>query len=81
MMDMVIRHDGKNWVVENDKLTLSAPTIDGIDEKVRTFMRQNELVKKGDKSKVRMLFDNSTIPQWIRQYGQHYFNRVIEVEG
>jgi len=27
-----------------------------------------------------MYFDNSTIPQWIRQYAQHYFNRIVEIE-
>ena len=26
---------------------------------------------------VRMTFDNSVIPQWIRQYSNHYFNRVV----
>lgn len=81
MIDMVIRHDGRNWVVEKGDLRLASPTLDGIDAEVREFVKREGLVKNGQKTEVRMLFDNSTIPQWIRQYAQHYFNRVLVVEG
>ncbi len=78
-MELVIRHDGKNWVVENDILKLFATSLDELDTKVSDEMKKKGMIKKGEKKKVLMLFDNSTIPQWIRQYAQHYFNRIIEI--
>jgi len=80
-MDFVIYHDGTNWCLTNDRLTLSSPTIKSLDAELIRILRQKGIVKVGEKKKVRMMFDNSTLPPVIRQYAQHYFNRVLEVEG
>ncbi|MCP3943683.1 MAG: hypothetical protein GY710_19695 [Desulfobacteraceae bacterium] len=81
MIELVIDHDGVNWNAKNEVLSVSSPTLDGLDLALEEQMRNKGLVKKGDKKKVFMAFDNSTIPQWIRQYAQHYFNRVVEISG
>jgi hypothetical protein len=80
-MECVITHDGKNWILENAILTLSAPTLEELDARMRDLLRRKGILKKGERAEVLMTFDNSTIPSWIRQYAQHYFNRVVEVEG
>jgi hypothetical protein len=77
----IIKHDGKCWVIENEHSTISAPTLEELDSKLRDYMKENGLLKKGEKAEVFMAFDNSTIPQWIRQYAQHYFNRIVAIEG
>jgi hypothetical protein len=79
--EYLIRHNGKSWVAENELCSLSASTLEELDLKVETHLRQTGLLKKGERMRVFMFFDNSTIPEWIRQYAQHYFNRVIEVKG
>jgi hypothetical protein len=79
--ELIIRHDGRCWVVESEYLKLSAPTLEELDSKVEKKMKEMGLVKEGEKLVVFMMFDNSTIPQWIRQYAQHYFNRILVVEG
>jgi len=81
IMDFVIYHDGKNWCLANDLLSVSASAIDALDAELTRVMRQQGLIKTGERKKVRMLFDNSTLPPVIRQYAQHYFNRVVEIEG
>ncbi|NOZ24927.1 MAG: hypothetical protein GXO94_02395 [Nitrospirae bacterium] len=80
-MELVIWHDGRNWVVKNERVTLAARTLDELDLEVERFLRAHGLVREGEMTEVFMTFDNSTIPQWIRQYSQHYFNRVLEVKG
>lgn len=80
-IEFSIIHNGSDWVIENQYLTLSSRTIEGLDIKVRALLRDRGLVQKGETAKVLMAFDNTTIPQWIRQYAQHYFNRIILVEG
>lgn len=81
MMEFVLTHDGKKWQVKNAFLSLSASSLRKLDERLGTVMREMGMIKKGEKARVFMGFDNSTIPQWIRQYSQHYFNRVVEIEG
>jgi len=77
----LIRHDGRCWVIENELGALAAPTLEELDSKVEHYLKEQGLLKKGEKAEVFMAFDNSTIPEWIRQYAQHYFNRIVEIEG
>ena len=77
----VITHDGKKWILNNKLFSVSAPTLEELDDKVRTLLKDRGIVAPGEKAEVLMLFDNSTIPSWIRPYAQHYFNRIVEVEG
>lgn len=80
-MDFVIYHDGRNWCLANDQLRVFAPAIDALDAELTRVMRQQGHIKAGERKKVRMLYDYSTLPPVIRQYAQHYFNRVVEIEG
>ena len=80
-LELSIRHTGQNWQVENEFLNLSAPTIDELDHLLKLLLIKEELLKKGETARIFMVYDNSTIPQWIRQYAQHYFNRILYIEG
>ena len=80
-LDFTIRFSDNSWIVENDSLKSSAPTLDELDINVKNLLLDKNIIKKGEKAKLFMAFDNSTIPEWIRQYAQHYFNRIVEVEG
>jgi len=81
MLEMVISHDGKNWVAVGDHLKISSPTLERLDQELEANLRSQGRLQAGQTTKVFMAFDNSTIPQWIRQYAQHYFNRIVEVRG
>jgi len=80
-MEFVISHDGRDWLARQGSVTLSAPTLEALDLEVAAFLRARRLIAKGEKAEVFMAFDNATIPQWIRQYAQHYFNRIVVIEG
>jgi hypothetical protein len=80
-IELTIWHSGQNWCAENELLSVAAPTLEELDQQVESLLKDNKIHKKGSKTRVLMLFDNSTIPQWIRQYAQHYFNRILEIEG
>lgn len=80
-MDFVIHHDGTDWCLRNEQIRLSAPDLSLLDERLRLVMRERGLIRTGETKKVRMMFDNATLPPVIRQYAQHYFNRVLEIEG
>ncbi|AEH44296.1 hypothetical protein Thein_0414 [Thermodesulfatator indicus DSM 15286] len=79
-LQATIWHDGKNWVVEAEGFKVEAPELDELDRKVaRTIKNNPDLASKNIK-RVNMYFDMMTIPQWMRQYMQHYFSRIIEIE-
>ena len=81
MLDFTLTHDGLNWIAKYNQLTAEANTLESLDQKIKNILRENKFVKSGETKRIRFVFDNSTIPQWIRQYSNHYFNRIIEVTG
>ncbi len=81
MIEVIISHNGQNWLVFHQQFTAEALTLEKLDAEVENKLRQLGMLKKGEKQKVFMAFENSVIPQWIRQYAQHYFNRIIELNG
>jgi hypothetical protein len=81
MFELILTHNGKNWIARNEMLTVSAPTLEELDAKIKASIRKKDLLKKRNTIDVMMYFDNSIIPQWMRQYAQHYFNRIIQIKN
>jgi hypothetical protein len=77
IVEMILNHDGKNWIVSNDSLTLSAPSLNELDRKVEEALGKN--IPDGQSLDVFMSFDNEVIPMWMRPYMNHYFNRILEL--
>ena len=80
-MELLISHNGKYWIATHDDGQFIGQRLADIDTQVRRFVRETRVVRKGQKLRVKMFFDTRAIPQWMRQYSQHYFNRILEVEG
>jgi hypothetical protein len=81
VLEFIVSHDGKNWIARNDMLAAEAPTLEALDREVGMIVKQEGYLEKCEKLDVFMAFDNSFIPQWMRQYSQHYFNRIIRVQN
>ncbi len=81
MIEFIVIHDGKNWIANNDVLYAEAATLEELDKKLKTLLEEKGYLKTGEKLDLFMAFDNSTIPVWMRQHGQHYFNRIVQVES
>jgi hypothetical protein len=76
MISMILGHDGHNWILSNDMIVLSAATLNELDKKLESALQpqwQKEPIK------VFMASDNEMIPEWIRPYMNHYFNRILEL--
>lgn len=80
MIELVLHHDGVQWIAENADFHAAADTIDRLDERIRALVQKHADYKGTGNRKVMMRFDNATIPGWIRQYMPHYFNRLITVK-
>ncbi len=77
MMDFRLIHDGRNWIAENGSVSASAETLEDLDLKLAEILGRLSEYSRVNRLKIRMTFDNSVIPQWIRQYSNHYFNRIV----
>jgi len=77
IIEMILNHDGKNWIVSNNSLTLSAPSLNELDRKVDAAFGKE--LQEGQSLDVFMSFDNEVIPMWMRPYMNHYFNRILEL--
>jgi leucyl-tRNA synthetase len=81
VIELIVNHDGKTWMARNDWLSAKAPTLEELDNELKRLVKQKGYLEPGNKIDLFMAFDNSTIPQWMRQYGQHYFNRIVRLEN
>ena len=77
MLDFRLVHDGTDWVADDGQVSARAPTLPALDLALAAQLRKEPERYPGGSLDVRMTFDNSVIPQWIRQYSNHYFNRVV----
>ena len=80
-IEMHLQHDGRDWVAIHGRHVLRRPSLESLDEEVRRHLLRRRCLRPGERAQVLMMFDNRQIPQWIRQYSQHYFNRILEVSG
>lgn len=73
----VLKFKDNLWIAENDKIVVKGESLEHLDRKL-----EDELRKAGYRGKLEifMKFDYSTIPQWMRQFHPHYFNRSIVIE-
>lgn len=73
---MILGHDGQNWTVTGETIKLTATSLDELDRKLESALRpywEQEAIE------VFMVSDNGMIPEWIRPYMNHYFNRILEL--
>ncbi len=75
----VLTHDGRVWIFYGEGFRLEGRTLEELDERVRELARSWEQAGRKVR-RVYMYFDTETLPQWMRQYSQHYFNRILDLE-
>ena len=81
MIELTVRHNGKNWIAENDLLFAEARTLVTLDQELKRLLHEKGFFAHCDRVDLFMAFDNATIPAWMRQYGQHYFHRIVQVQA
>lgn len=77
MLDFRLTHDGLHWKADRGDMEARGETLRALDRALAAELKKGDLARGQDKIQVRMTFDSSTIPEWIRQYASHYFNRIV----
>jgi hypothetical protein len=81
MIEFAVTHDGEHWIAENGELRAEARTLAHLDQEVKRLLREDGTLRDGVTLEVLMAFDTASIPRWLHQYQQHYFNRILRVRG
>ena len=80
MLDFRIVHDGNFWVAENESFAARGRTLEELDRELLSAIQQSPRIEDGEPLQIRMTFDGSSLPEWVRQYSSHYFNRIVTVK-
>lgn len=78
LIEMTLGHDGRDWVLSNEDLVVSAQSLDELDKKLEKAL-QNRLQEEQSLEVHMMSNNDEMIPEWIKPYMDHYFNRVLEL--
>lgn len=76
-IEMILDHDGTNWRLSNEQLSVAAESLDELDRMIEKAFK-TDLVREKSLN-IFMTFNNEVIPMWIRPYMNHYFNRILEL--
>ncbi|SDN78528.1 hypothetical protein SAMN04488516_10715 [Desulfonauticus submarinus] len=80
-MELTVVHDGKEWIAFDQDKEFRGTSLEEMDDQIRDYVLKSGRVGKGQRLKVWMYFNTAVIPEWMRQYMQHYFNRVLIIEN
>lgn len=80
MLTMRLIHEGSLWVAESGDIRASGRTLAELDRELAKLLGRDHPGSSGVSIKVRMTFDNAVLPKWMRQYSNHYFNRVVTIK-
>jgi hypothetical protein len=76
-IQFTLSFDKNLWVCYNNQVKLVADSLDEIDDKLETFIKNK--YQKGN-FEIDMHFDFDKFPTWMRQYMPHYFNRNLHFQ-
>ncbi len=80
MLDFSLIHDGRHWIAERGSIRVKGTTLPELDRNLQAALKECALDVRDHQTKIRMTFDNAVIPEWIRQYSNHYFNRIVTLD-
>ncbi|MBM9615104.1 DUF5395 family protein [Desulfobulbus rhabdoformis] len=76
-VEMMLDHDGQNWIVTGDGVRLAAQELDDLDRELEKALKPQ--IEKDGRINVFMSSNNEMIPEWMRPFMNHYFNRCLEL--
>jgi len=76
-IEMMLDHDGQDWIVSGGDLRIAAKELDDIDRQLETALQPR--LAKDKRIDVIMTSNDEMIPEWMRPFMNHYFNRHLEL--
>lgn len=74
-MEFTLTHDGEYWRAQAEGIDVRAESLTSLDDALLDQLRESGC--NNWPVNVVMRFDRNTLPDWMRQYAYHYFNRYV----
>ncbi|MET1124246.1 MAG: DUF5395 family protein [Archaeoglobaceae archaeon] len=71
-----LRFEGR-WLLNFEGEEITADTLEELDRRFADVLKRRGFRGRVE---VRYEFNMSSIPSWMRQFQQHYFNRVVTLQ-
>lgn len=65
------------WIAKENNITVSGITLEELEDNIKDSLRKSNRYEKQQIVTVFLGFDTKTLPEWIRPYHAHYFNRYL----
>ena len=78
VMNFTFIHDGKQWIVWDEEIKASGRDLAELDSNLRSELGSLYEFQPGTRLEVKMDFDYSTIPEWMKEYQPYYIHRNVE---
>lgn len=78
-VELKLVHDGSHWIVSNAEFTASGDTFEALDTNLGEVLKSSGKYPEGGQVSIFMGYDFDTFPTWLRQYHNHYFNRLLKL--
>jgi len=78
VMNLTFIHDGTKWIVWDEGIKASGRDLAELDTNLRSELNNIYKFKPGTQLEVKMDFDYSTIPEWMKEYQPYYIHRNVE---
>lgn len=78
VMNLTFIHDGTQWIVWDEGIEASGRDLAELDSNLRRELGSLYGFQPGTQLEVKMDFDYSTIPKWMKEYQPYYIHRNVE---
>ncbi len=76
-LELTVTVRDQQWAAEGPGVRAQAKTLAELEDQVERQIRESGKFPAGSKVDVLMATDRGLMPEWMRPYQSHYFNRVI----
>lgn len=79
-LEMTVSRKDDRWTAKGGDLAASGAVWDELEEDLRRQLAASQRYPAGTRVSVWMGCDANLIPEWMRPYQCHYFNRVVYLQ-
>ncbi len=78
-IDIPLSFDGTHWIADFNENLFRASDLTLLEKDISEEIRHIPSYTHQPVVNIRLVFDNDSLPGWLRQYHTHYFNYLLMV--
>jgi hypothetical protein len=79
-LEFVLEFQENRWTAQSGDLRACGESIEELDQNIKAAVGSSGKFPRGRRVAALLLCDARVIPDWMRPYHGHYFNRLIYID-